>query len=193
MSELEDEARPILGPLIEDIHLLLDRNQKLTIARWSVKTAMTMTALNRKQRESFYDRDERFRFRESSTFPRHTRVWLGRYGGSAEGGMFGIDGWDGNPEGSNVTHFYITTILFKRVVIQVLSVHAGNYLKGSTIAIPTRGNWRDALLDIDIGSSANIFWPPPISISDILEPTLLRLVYRFNVNARPFDPFGPDA
>lgn len=190
MGDLESEARPILGPLMEDIHLLLDRAHKLTIAKWSVKTAMTMTALNRKQREIFYDRDECLRFRESRTFPRHTRIWLGRYGGSAEGGMFGIDGWDKHPKNPEVTHFYITTILFKRVIIQVLSIHAWNYLEGSTIAIPTfDGPWENSLLDLS--STANLFWPPPLSFSDTGELTLMRLVYRFNVNARPFDPFNP--
>jgi hypothetical protein len=192
MSALEGKARKILGPLMEDIQLSLDKEQKLTIARWSVKTAMTMTALNRRQRESFYDREERVRFRESWTFPRHTSIWLGRYGGSAEGGMFGIDGWDKHPDHPEVTHFYVTTILFKRVVIQVLSIHAGNYLEGSTIAIPTYGGpWEQALLTLS--STANLFWPPPLSFSDNVEPTLMRLVYRFNVNARPFDPFNPTA
>jgi hypothetical protein len=189
MCDLESKARPILGPLMEDIHLLLDKDQKLTISRWSVKTAITMTALNRKQRESFYDREERVRFRESFVFPRHTQVWLGRYGGTAEGGMFGIDGWEGNPKSPKVTHFYITTIVFKRVVIQVLSIHAGNYLEGSTIAIPTRGDWRQALLDLS--GTRNVFWPPPVSITDTDGPSLMRLIYRFNVNARPFDPFSP--
>jgi hypothetical protein len=190
MSKLEGKARPILGPLMEDIHLLLDRDQKLTIARWSIKTAMTMTALNRKQRESFYDRDERFRFRESWTFPRHTRVWLGRYGGSNEGGMFGIDGWDKNPKHPEVTHFYITTILFKYVIIQVLSIHAWDYFEGSTIAIPTfSGPWKDSLLDLS--ATENLFWPPPLSFSDTGKLNLMRLVYRFNVYARPFDPFNP--
>jgi hypothetical protein len=189
MSTLEGKARKILGPLMEDIQLFLDKEQKMTIARWSVKTAMTMTALNRRQRESFYDREERVRFRESWTFPRHTSIWLGRYGGAAEGGMFGIDGWDNKPDHPEVTHFYVTTILFKRVVIQVLSIHAWNYLEGSTIAIPTRGDWGQALLDFS--STGNLFWPPPVSISDTGGPSLMHLIYRFNVNARPFDPFNP--
>ena len=119
-------------------------------------------------------------------FPRHTQVWLGRYGGSAGGGMFGIDGWDKHPGHPEVTHFYITTILFKRVVIQVLSIHAWNYLEGSTIAIPTRGDWGQALLDLS--GTGNLFWPPPVSISDTGGPSLTRLVYRFNVNATPIDP-----
>lgn len=190
MSRLEGKARPILGPLMEDIHVSLDQEQKMTIVRWSVKTAMTLTTLNRgRRRESFYDREERVRFRESFVFPRHTRIWIGRYDGAAEGGMFGIDGWDKHPSHPEVTHFYVTTILFRRVVIQVLSIHAGNYVEGSTIAIPTRGDWGRVLLDL--GSTASLFWPPPISVSNRVEPTLMQLVYRFNVNARPFDPFNP--
>ena len=122
-------------------------------------------------------------------FPRHTSIWLGRYVGTAEGGMFGIDGWDKHPDHPEVTHFYTTTIVFKRVVIQVLSIHTWNYLEGSTVAIPTRGDWAQALLDL--GETGTLFWPPSISISDTGGPSLMRLVYRFNVNARPFDPFAP--
>ncbi len=191
MSELEGEARPILGPLMEDIHLMLDADRKLIIARWAVKTAMTISSFNRKERDPFYTREECIRFRESSTFPRHTKVWLGRYDGIADGGMFGIDGWDENPGHPEVTHFYITTILFKRVVIQVLSIHVWDYVVGSTLRGPLYdGPWEHSLLDFS--TNANLFWPPPLSFSDSGDLSLMRLVYRFNVHARPFNPLRPD-
>ncbi len=191
MSHLEGEARRILGPLMEDIHIMLDQDQKFTIAKWATKTAMTMASLNRKEREPFYHRDECVRFRESWTFPRHTKIWLGRYQGIADGGIFGIDGWDKNPKHPEVTHFYITTLLFRRVVIQVLSIHAWNYFPGSTISVPLYGGaWEESLLSLS--TNANLFWPPPLSFSDSGDLSLMRLVYRFNVHARLFNPFRPD-
>jgi hypothetical protein len=191
MSRLEGEARKILGPLMEDIHLMLDGNQTFTIAKWAVKTAMTTAAMNRKERSPFYSRDECSRFRESVKFPPHTQVWLGRYEGSADGGIFGIDGWDNDPKHPEVTHFYITTLLFKRVLIQVLSVHVRDYQPGSRLSLPLYdGPWEQSLLDL--ATHANLFWPPPLSFSDSGDLSLQRLVYRFNVHARPFNPFRPD-
>lgn len=190
MCRLESEARPILGPLMEDIHLPLDRERKRIIAKWSVKTAMTMTALNRRQRQNFYYRHECIRFQQSWTFPRHTRIWLGRYGGRADGGLYGVEGWDRNPKDPKVTHFYISTIVFKHVIVQVLSIHVWDYLEGSTIAIPRYGGpWEESLLDLS--STKNLFWPPPLSFTDDGNLPLTRLIYRFNVHARPFDPSNP--
>lgn len=191
MSQLEGDARQILGPLMEDIHLVLNGDQQFLIAKWAVKTAMTSESFNRKTRKLFYTRDECARFRESWTFPPHTLVWLGRYGGTFEFGIFGIDGWDNNPKHPEVTHGYITTLTFKRVAIQVVSIHAPRHLQQGIINLPlVRGPWDGSLLDLR--PSGRLFWPPRLSFVDGGELSLRRLVQRFSIGGSPMNPLRPD-
>lgn len=190
MSSLEGKTRKILGPLMEGLHLMLDDRDKFLIATWAVKTAMTMASLDRGNREPFYTRDECLRFRKSFTFPAFTNVWLGRYGGAADGGIFGIDGWDKNPRHPEVTHFYITTLILRMVILQVFSVHTGKNIAAHRFSGQMRdGPWDQSLILLVPGG--NVFWPPPLSFSDTGELSYQRLVYRFNVNARLFNPFNP--
>jgi hypothetical protein len=191
MSQLEADGRLILGPLMEDIGLQLKGNQQLTIAKWAVKTAITVASFNRKTRKPFYTHDECARFRKSWDFPPHTLVWLGRYSGVFEIGIFGIDGWDNHPKHPEVTHSYITTLTFQRVVIQVISIHARRNLQGGIInmrLIP--GRWPESLLELR--PSGSLFWPPSLSFVDEGELSLRQLAQRFSIGRSPMRPLTPD-
>jgi hypothetical protein len=191
MSRLEGESRLILGPLMEDIGLQLAGDQQLTIAKWAVKTAITAESFNRKTRKLFYTRDECARFKESWDFPPHTQVWLGRYVGSFDIGIFGIDGWDEHPKHPEVTHSYITTLTFKRVAIQVISIHARKNLQGGIINIKlVPGRWRESLLELR--PSGSLFWPPSLSFVDEGELSLRWLAQRFSIGRSPQRPLKPD-
>jgi hypothetical protein len=190
MSQLEGDSRKILGPLIEDLSLMLDNSDKHIIAKWAVKTAMALSALGIGKSEPFYTRHECAQFRKSFLFPKFTQVWLGRYSGDAVGGLFNIHGWDRNPKHPEVTHFYVTTLFLRNVAIQVFSVHIG---KNKT-ARRFSSDWYDGPWDqstIHLVPDGNSFWPPPLSFSDAGNLRYDRLVYRFNVNARFFNPFDP--
>jgi hypothetical protein len=191
MSSLEGNARRILGPLMEDIHLVLNGDQQFLIAKWAVKTAMTAESFNRTTRKLFYTRDECSRFRESWTFPNSVLVCLGRYAGTFDLGVFGIDAWDNEPNHPDVTHSYVTTLQFKRVVIQVVCVHPRKDLQGTLInlkAIP--GPWQQSIFEVrPVG---RLFWPPPLSFVDNDVLSLQRLVYRFSTGGSPINPLRPD-
>ena len=189
MSQLEGDSRRVLGPLMEDIHLTFNSDQQSTIVKWAVKTAMTGESFNRTNRKLFYTRDERTRFRESWQFPSHMLVWLARYGGMYDLGLFGIDSWDDDPGHADVTHAYITTIQMARVVIQVISIHAAAHLNNINLRLQP-GPWDDGLLDLR-PSNRGLAWPPLLTIRDAGGFTLKSVVGRFSVGAAPMRPLRP--
>jgi hypothetical protein len=146
---------------------------------------------NRRNRKLFYTRDESINFQQSWQVPPHTLVWIGRYSGLFNLGIFGIDGWDKHPEEPEVTHAYTTTVTLGRVVIQVLSLHvAGHLYKGMVNINAQHGPWDRALLDLR-PSNRGLFWPPPLSFDDNGRLPLRSLVERFRIGTTPTRPLKP--
>ena len=173
---------------MEDIHISLDKDQQLLIAKWAIKTAMAAESFNRKTRDLFFTRDECARFRQSWTFPPHTLICMGRYvGRNIDVGVFGADAWDNKPTHPEVTHSYINTFVFRRVVIQVVCVHARKDLQEGVINFKiVPGPWRQSL--IELGTARNLAWPPDLSFSDDGSLPLDRLLYRFSPEEVPLRP-----
>jgi hypothetical protein len=190
MSQLEGESLSVIGPLMEDIQFTLNGDQQSTLVSWAVKTAMTGESFNRKTRKLFYTRDECKQFRESRQVPAHTLVWLGRYCGFYNLGIFGIDGWDKHPRESQVTHAYTTTITLGRVVFQIVSLHPRRNLSQINL-VRAPGPWEQSLLDLR-PSSKGLFWPPPLSFDDGVVLPLKALVERFSGEAIMTRPLRPD-
>ena len=91
MSALEDEARPLLLPLIHGTPVTLTGPQQLVVATWSVKTAMVFD-LTRAAEKIYFSQPERdylYRARAKRgfgpPFPPHTFVWLATYNGDDVG------------------------------------------------------------------------------------------------------------
>ena len=45
MSDLEEESKPLLGCLLQDVAMPLDQSQQRTIALWAIKTAMVSESI----------------------------------------------------------------------------------------------------------------------------------------------------
>ena len=58
MSDLELHAKPVVGPLLNDVSFSLDSSQQSALAQWSVKTAMVFEATDR-SRDWFYSAADR--------------------------------------------------------------------------------------------------------------------------------------
>jgi hypothetical protein len=88
MSNLENEARPLLLPLIRGEHTTLSGPQRILVATWCLKTAMVFDLTRTGQRVAFlqqerdYLHDARGRGGMGSPFPPHTFIWLATYHGS---------------------------------------------------------------------------------------------------------------
>ena len=95
---------------MEDIHISLDKDQQLLIAKWAIKTAMAAESFNRKTRYVAFTRDECARFKTIMRRPPHTLICMGRYvGRNIDVGVFGADAWDNKPTHPEVTHSYMTS------------------------------------------------------------------------------------
>ena len=80
MSSLENEARPLLLPLIQGTPVALTAPEQLVVATWAVKTAMvfdlTRVTAYFSQQERDYLYQARAQGRLGPPFPPHTFVWL---------------------------------------------------------------------------------------------------------------------
>jgi hypothetical protein len=81
MSDLENLSKPLIGGLVQDISLNLDESQQLALARWVMKTCMSLELIGRFERRKFYTDEECQNLRLELTLPIPSFVWLGRYGG----------------------------------------------------------------------------------------------------------------
>ena len=77
MSDLENRSRALVGALMSDISMRVDRVGQDLITVWAVKTARVFECTNPAKR-SFYTRAERERLRTALEAPADTLVWLGR-------------------------------------------------------------------------------------------------------------------
>lgn len=82
MSQLENQIKPLVGSLMADISLTLNRDQQNILAIWGLKTAMVMDATKGKETTRCYQRKDRSNLKDQSVIPRMTMVWLGRFEGT---------------------------------------------------------------------------------------------------------------
>jgi hypothetical protein len=75
MSQLETESQRFLQPLLIGERIGLDTTGQATLARWGLKTAMVLEALDRSQ-EPAYTSAEREQLRIGGAIPSRTSVWL---------------------------------------------------------------------------------------------------------------------
>jgi len=79
MSDLENRNRDVLGALIQDLSIPLDREAQSAAAIWAMKTVMVFECVTG-EADRFYTTEERYALRESSLIPGGTVMWVGRCG-----------------------------------------------------------------------------------------------------------------
>jgi hypothetical protein len=175
MHRLEDEAIPIMGPMLNEQPSFLDAASHWTIAAWALKTSMVLDSTTiAKHRPLFYSRIERIALKESRRIPSRTFVWLGH---SLDLGLAAY---------STATHFTIfnalnpchpytlkesplgqvSTILVRHLAIQVMTVHApAEYSDGAIDIRPPEGPWNHLLVSVWPPSGLR-YWPPALAFHD---------------------------
>jgi hypothetical protein len=79
MSDLEAKNIPVVGSMLIDLAIPLDRGMKELVAAWTIKTAMVLDSTRPKAAGNrFYSKDDCIAMRETLSIPRHTRIWIGR-------------------------------------------------------------------------------------------------------------------
>jgi len=161
MSRLESSAIPIMGSLMKGLNLELGVAEQATMARWSIKTAMTFEAQRPTRQRRFYTDEERRALRSNGIIPRYTVVWTARYGGrlSANAEAYDVGGLD---ERNILVPGYVTTLAIGNLALQVVTLRYGG---GSIHSEQKPGPWDASTLQIwpYVGVQR---WPPRLSLYD---------------------------
>jgi hypothetical protein len=166
MSQLEQDARPVLALMARDFALSLSLDQRALIAAWAVKTAMVWDPFGPKERRPFYLEWDRANMRISRTIPENTTVWLARYGGTPclWSSLADATADPRHPMPDTTLRAALTTIIFGRLCIQVRSYRT--LMIDSRVNLsPLRGPWDDCAVTIwPTTQRHTVDWPPKLTL-----------------------------
>jgi hypothetical protein len=183
MSNLENAVKPVLGAMISDISVPLDRETQRFLAAWGIKTSMVVDSAVPSERW-FYGQDEREHLRATLSMPNDTLAWLGRCQRSDLSVTEGRNLYTAAipNSGAGRGEGYVTTITIGRAILQIITVRIGNdQPAGRRLLHSKPGNWNQSLIKI-WPARPLVHWPPAISFD---EPDLGALVGRFALGRRP--------
>jgi hypothetical protein len=169
MSDLESANIPVIGSMLNDLSITLDRDQQKEVAAWCVKTAMMLDSTRPKGAgDRFYLKDGCVKMRESLTIPPKTRVWIGRIE-SKHLLALGTDYRYVRPDTQEPHSLStITTLVAGHFVAQVITQRL--YPKFADVGIPVTqpkgGNWETYLTQIWPIERDWIAWPPKDSFTN---------------------------
>jgi hypothetical protein len=166
MSQLEDRVKPIVMALFGDGPVILDNNDQVILAVWSIKNAMVFEAL-RSTRLWFFDETERRNLRETQQPTPRISVWIAKCVDNK--GIFcsGIDlKGDTVPNAENLKA-YVTTMGFGPLGIQVVSIKTPDTI-AQNINITTDlrpGPWDRISIRIWPLQQDRVIWPASMGLS----------------------------
>jgi hypothetical protein len=178
MARLEQAAMPVLAPLLSDLPVTLTQDQAGTLTAWAVKIAMVLERLHGDPSSPFYTLDERSALKTEWAIPLWTGVWLSRYIGQESVCV-------GHPlESAGVARCtgYLTTLAYRHVALQVLSLRGGVGHDRPVILRARAGAWARSTLRI-WPPRPHLQWPPPSSI--VGENGLRTFAARWSVGQPP--------
>jgi hypothetical protein len=176
MSNLETECIPLLGSLLEDISLNLDRHYQLLASLWATKIAMVLDSIEGHSR--FYLKTECEKFKIEKDIPIGTMVWTGRYFGRSL--HLSSADFTASINASAVADCVTTTILIGHLVFEVLTVRKRVPFGDRTIHMePNLGRWNELLTPIWPITSDTISWPPALSFSNYGSHPIAMLLTRW--------------
>ena len=176
MSALEVQAKRYLQPLLMGERCNVDTAGQAAIARWSLKTAMVLEALDQPERRA-YTQTEREQLRSSAAIPWRTSVWLAA---SVDPSLFmstknrHLGANAEQPSGVSIT------MAFAHVVLQVLTIRVPEDVGPNTLVTTNvrRGPWAQTTIPICPPRLSPAVWPPPIGLNG--ESGLNAFAERFN-------------
>jgi len=162
MSQLEQAAQPVLQPLIAGQSVSLDETGQAVVARWAVKTAMVLEAVDPREKR-IYEAAQCARFRACGAIPWRTTIWLAASVDSASF-MSTKNRHLGEPAHEIVGAS--TTMAFGHIAIQVLTMQVPEDVGPQTVVttMVRRGPW-DQLTRQVWSTRAPVTWPPAMGVS----------------------------
>jgi hypothetical protein len=171
MKRLGDDAMPFIRAMSQDVGLPLNIPEQHVVAIWATSRAMVWEFMKdaSRPRPNFYTDAHRRSFRQHLTIPANTFIWLARYSGEENVGAWVSDY-------TKPVRCHLTTLLYARLLVQILSVRANNSDPPPSTVQPNRTivRWPQAHSMIH-PATRTAEWPPTFSIgnhvplSDFLE------------------------
>jgi hypothetical protein len=185
MSEkIEVPNIPIIGSMMQNLSITLDREQQSSVAAWCMKMAFLADWTRRGgRRHRFYTRDEALAFAADQTIPSNTHIWIGHITTS----HLLTDGHDftrillGNRIGIST----VITIGVGHFVAQVVTDHLST---GQTLPDPSAGvrpgPWDTKLIQISPIQRDWISWPPIASFMNGGSEGIAWLLHRWRTGEK---------
>jgi hypothetical protein len=154
MSDLETANIPLIGSMMQDLSIQLDRDQLKLVAAWCMKMAfLTDWTRTGGRVTKFYTADEGAAFAKDLTIPAHTRIWIGRLSTS----QLSTDGHDlglfTRADNLHVGTGSVVTFVVGHFVAQIVTDHPLPEYANMPMpdSQPKTGPWAAKLIQI---------WPP---------------------------------
>lgn len=162
MKRNEDAVLPFISDMMSDKPITLNIPQQLVLSQWAMTKVMVLEYLS-SEKELFHTDEQRFALKDHGLISPYTSIWLARHEGietfysrANDADLFAGDG--------SVLKSYVTTLAYKHMVIQVLSIRADEYV-GPPIHIDCNdAYWRHACSSI-WPTRPRVFWPRERSIA----------------------------
>jgi hypothetical protein len=190
MSNLENEVKPFVSPLLHGISFAITKEQQRVMSVWLVKIAMVLEATNRVD-AGLYTQDERALLKSSSVIPERSLIWIGRFSGSnllADG----VHIWLTIGAKLRAAHGCATTIIVGHLAAQVLTVHVGPEHRKTISVSCADGPWDASLFNI-WPLRAGFMWPPQLAFSERGAMSFVRLRDRWRQGQQVRTSTGPRA
>lgn len=170
LKTLVDNAKTMVAPMIADLSISLDLPQQRILAAWAASRAMIWEHIASEPRPRFYSDADRFALRSDRQIPPNTWVWIGRQRGTAQTGAWASDYTI--PE-----RMHVTTVLYGRLIVQVLSIRPNAATARGATVHPKRGPWAEVTVAI-WPSHRVVHWPPLLTVD--VDVTLDAFVARWD-------------
>ncbi len=164
MSDLENEAKPILQALMSNDSSALDERQRETAARWTLKTAMVFEAVGGPG--WFYCPEDRAVVRSGSIPSGYTAFWAARCinlpgAYSAANNLF-----ESADRGTSGVRGHVTTLAVGTLALQVMTVRPSQAVpRNALITIPGANlePWPQTALQL-WPPTVDFRWPPSVGL-----------------------------
>ncbi len=167
-QKLENPNIPIVGSMMQDLSITLDRDQQRTVATWCIKMAFLTdwTRIGGRQKR-FYTRDETLSIAADLSIPPRTRIWIGHIMTS----HLSTDGHDFELLlASTRTRIGISstvTIVVGHFVAQIVTDHVvTDHSDLNPEMKPGQGPWDSKLIQIWPIEKEWVTWPPRASFTN---------------------------
>jgi hypothetical protein len=178
MSDLENEAKLVIEPMLAGQSLVLGSSAQEVLAVWACKTAMAMEGVEEPDLH-MYTRDDRAQLRESRTIPERTAIWMAS---SSEASLILSEKTEHNNALVDASaHAVASTLVFGPVALQVFTIKVRHTISRATPIVISmlKGPWYESTTRISAPSVQPVSWPPARALNG--EDELWRFSGRFRI------------